>query len=255
VEKALSTPDHANVSPLRALKTAEIVAGDLRRQIVRGDIAEGDALPGESELMAKYGVARSSLREALRVLESEGLIVVRRGVYGGARATRPSITVAANFVSVLMQMHGVTLADIFDARAWIEPAAAGLLAGQRHRTGPIRQLTAILDRERAVLDDHEAYIQAVISFHEQLIELSGNRTLSLLWQTLHEVIAVEFEDFVRPGSSSRAVEKRQENCRELLRLIGEGDSEIVEEFWRERLMAVRKYVVDRHGEKTIVDAL
>ena len=66
-------------SPVRVPKTAELVASQLRRQIVRGDLKEGDALPPESTLMERFGVSRPTLREAFRVLESEALISVRRG--------------------------------------------------------------------------------------------------------------------------------------------------------------------------------
>jgi DNA-binding FadR family transcriptional regulator len=253
MENSLSVLENANAVPGRAPKTAELVAANLRRQIIRGDIAEGNALPAEQELMAEYKVSRPSLREALRILESEGLIVVRRGVHGGARAARPSIATAANYVGVLMQARGVTLADVFDARVWIEPAAAKLLSARRARTGAIRQLTALLDHELTVAGNAAAYLRATEEFHEQLIELSGNRTLWLLWQILHHGISIEFTDFEDAGPPR--VEKRQERCRELIRLIGEGDGEAAEEYWRDQLMRARKWVIERHGGKTIVDMI
>ncbi len=68
----------ANVRPLghrfRVPKTAELVAAELRRKIVRGELAEGDALPSEAALMAEFAVSRPTLREAFRVLESESLM-------------------------------------------------------------------------------------------------------------------------------------------------------------------------------------
>ena len=78
-------------APVRVPKTAELVASHLRRQIVRGELKEGDALPPESALMEHFGVLRPTLREAFRVLESEALISVRRGARGGgSRSTRTS---------------------------------------------------------------------------------------------------------------------------------------------------------------------
>ena len=65
---------------VRARKTGELLADDLRRRIVRGELREGDALPSEAELMVRFGVSRPTLREALRVLESESLITVRAGL-------------------------------------------------------------------------------------------------------------------------------------------------------------------------------
>ena len=118
-------------------KAAELVAASLRRQIVRGQLKEGDALPHESVLMATFAVSRPTLREAFRVLESERLIRVRRGAHGGARVHVPDSDVAARFTGLVLQHRGATVADVLEARALIEPPAAAILARrgdpQRHR--------------------------------------------------------------------------------------------------------------------------
>ena len=72
-------------------KTHAIVAYRIRRRIVRGELVEGQQLPPEEELTAQFGVARTTLREALRVLESQGLITIRRGRGGGPTVTHPSL--------------------------------------------------------------------------------------------------------------------------------------------------------------------
>ena len=79
-------------APVRVPKTAELVASHLRRQIVRGELKEGDALPPESALMEQFGVSRPTLREAFRVLESEALISVRRGARAARVSTPPTVT-------------------------------------------------------------------------------------------------------------------------------------------------------------------
>src|SRR4030095_16201164 len=115
-------------SPVRVPKTAELVASQLRRQIVRGDLKEGDALPPESALMEQFGVSRPTLREAFRVLESEALISVRRGARGGARVHTPNGDVAARYAGLVLQFRGATLADVYEARRTIELAAVSKLA-------------------------------------------------------------------------------------------------------------------------------
>src|SRR3954451_21022363 len=116
---------------LRAPKTAELIAADLRRQIVRGDLASGATLPSEVQLMEQYGVSRPTLREAFRILESESLIGVRRGSRGGAQVLAPDVAVATRSVGLLLQVHGTTIDDVYQARMICEPACARLLAGRR----------------------------------------------------------------------------------------------------------------------------
>ena len=87
------------VTSLREPKMADRVATVLRRMFIRGEITEGTMLPPESELMQRFGVSRPTLREAFRVLESESLIEVQRGVRGGARVTRPRRETLARYAA------------------------------------------------------------------------------------------------------------------------------------------------------------
>src|SRR6478735_779953 len=91
---------------VRVPKAAELVASHLRQQIVRGDIGLGQPLPAETELRAIYSVSRPTLREALRILESEALIVVKRGARGGARAALPDGVAATRAAGLLLQVRG-----------------------------------------------------------------------------------------------------------------------------------------------------
>src|SRR3984957_2930419 len=130
--EALRDGEHQMVgSQVRVPKMGELVASSLRRQIVRGDLAEGDALPSESELMQQFGVSRPTLREAFRVLESESLISVRRGAHGGAVLHVPNGDVAARYAALVLEHRGATLRDVYVARGVIEPGCVAMLAGKR----------------------------------------------------------------------------------------------------------------------------
>ncbi|WP_338010625.1 FadR/GntR family transcriptional regulator [Gordonia sp. KTR9] len=82
-------------SVVRVPKAGELVAAQLRRQVVTGELKAGDPLPSETTLMERFGVSRPTLREAFRILESESIIVVLRGARGGARVLAPNESVAA----------------------------------------------------------------------------------------------------------------------------------------------------------------
>ena len=96
--------------------------------VVDGQLTEGDFLPHETELMAHFGISRPTLREAVRVLESERLVEVRRGSRTGARVRLPGPEIVARPAGLLLELSSATLADVLSARVVIEPPAAKLLA-------------------------------------------------------------------------------------------------------------------------------
>ena len=101
--------------------------------IVSGELSEGDSLGHEPDLVERFGVSRPSLREALRILEAEGLITVVRGVRGGVVVHAPDERMTARTAALLLQARNVSLADVFEARSLLEPIAA---RGDRHGARP-----------------------------------------------------------------------------------------------------------------------
>src|SRR5262245_39352054 len=100
----------------RSREKPEQIADELRAMIVSGQLHEGESLGREPDLVERFGVSRPSLREALRILEAEGLITVVRGVLGGVVAHQPDVSVTARTAAVLLQSRNVTLGDVHDAR-------------------------------------------------------------------------------------------------------------------------------------------
>src|ERR1700710_1142318 len=130
---------------VRSPKTAELVAGTLRRMVVDGQLKDGDFLPNEAELMAHFGVSRPTLREAVRVLESERLVEVRRGSRTGARVRVPGPEIVARPAGLLLELSGATIGDVRVARSGIEPLAARLLA-QNGSTAAFDELESLLEQ-------------------------------------------------------------------------------------------------------------
>ena len=92
-------------------RTAEIVADELRRQIIDGELSDGDLLPRQEVLVEQFNVSLVSLREASAILETEGLVSVRRGNRGGAVVHAPAKASAAYMLGLLLQSDTVPLAD------------------------------------------------------------------------------------------------------------------------------------------------
>src|ERR1700678_4563061 len=137
---------------VRVPKAGELVAAQLRRQIVTGELREGDALPPENALMEQFGISRPTLREAFRILESEHIIVIKRGARGGAHVLVPDAGAAGRYACALLQYRGTTLADLYEARAYLEAAAVETLATKRTAADLCRLDAAIADSEAALPD-------------------------------------------------------------------------------------------------------
>jgi GntR family transcriptional regulator, transcriptional repressor for pyruvate dehydrogenase complex len=242
---------------MRLPKMAELIAGNLRRQIVRGDLAEGDALPSESELMAQFDVSRPTLREAFRVLESESLIAVRRGAHGGARVQLPDPEVAARYAAIILEYRGTTLDDVYEARTVIEPPCVGLLADTRSDDAMAQLRQALIDHD-AVADDPMLSIKTHTAFHSLLVDLTGNQTLRLLMGLLEHIIDManlsQVESTVGTAVHERASRKGLAAHHRVVDLIEARDSAAAEQLWRKHLTEARDYLL-RADIRTVLDLM
>ena len=173
-------------APIRSPKTAELVAGTLRRMVVDGQLKEGDFLPNEAELMAHFGVSRPTLREAVRVLESERLVEVRRGSRTGARVRVPGPEIVARPAGLLLELSGATIADVMVARSGIEPVAARLLA-ESGTPEAFDELDKMLAEDIPAGWQSGRLAETTGEFHRRVVELSGNTTLAIIAGMLHEI--------------------------------------------------------------------
>ncbi|MBX7453897.1 FCD domain-containing protein [Mycolicibacterium sp. 3033] len=257
MEPVIRTPI-AGAAPIRAPKVADLVASNLRRQIVRGELAEGAVLPNENELMEHFAVSRPTLREAFRVLESEGLIRVLRGSNGGARVQRPEPAVGARFTALLLQMRGTTLEDVQQARMVLEPAAVRMLA-EKPTKKAISALRAAVAAEEAEAGRPMENALASVRFHETIMELAGNTTLAVLAGMLHEIVESAYTSAVDAAPSSEEQRTRLlryvDSHRKVIDLIESGEPERAEKFWRNYLAANSRYLYSWIPAKSVVDLL
>lgn len=242
---------------LRVPKMAEVIVDRLRRQIVRGELAEGEALPSEQELQARFGVSRPTLREAFRILESESLITVRRGAHGGALVRVPNTDVAARYAAYVLEFRGTTLADLYEARIVIEPAAVGLLAAKR-TPRDLQRLREALDEHDALVDQPQRSIRTHTAFHTLLIELTGNQTLLVLAGMIQRIIECANWRHVESDAGSAAhVEASRRGLkahRRVVDYIQAGDEARSTGLWRKHLVEARDYLL-RADVKTVLDLM
>ncbi len=229
---------------VRSPKTAELVAGTLRRMVVEGQLTDGDFLPNEAELMTHFGVSRPTLREAVRVLESERLVEVRRGSRTGARVRVPGPEIVARPAGLLLELSGTTIADLLTAKSGIEPMAARLLAesGLAEAFDELDQLLEALISEGW---QSGRLAETTGAFHLRVVQLSGNATLSIVAGMLHE-ITVRHTAFVfkeRRPVSKADYDKLIRSYRKLMQFLRAGDAGGAEAHWRKHLDTSRELLL------------
>jgi DNA-binding FadR family transcriptional regulator len=249
------TPPVDRTSAVRTQRIPEMIAADIRKRILRHELTEGDSLPAEAEMMVQYGVSRPTLREALRILEAEQLIVIRRGGIGGALVKRPELDNAARQFGFLLQDRGATLGDIHRARTIIEPPSLAALAV----TITPAQLAYLNDKLAGVgqtIGDPERYSQAAEMIREEMVEMTGATTIALIMRLLREL--VQKHTTITGGfPADRWVKLHklsQKSHQRLLDIVGAGRSDAAEEFWREHLAQVEHYL-GRAATMRVIDLI
>jgi GntR family transcriptional repressor for pyruvate dehydrogenase complex len=152
------------------------IAVRIRRAIASGDLAPGDRLPNERDLGGLFHVSRATLREALRLLEADGFVEVRRGVTGGAFVCLPTGDRAGSALGALIRFHQATAEHFAEFRLTFEPETARL-AARRATPEQVAKLTETVARIGAASHPDvpwERFMDLDIAFHEQVAEASGN---------------------------------------------------------------------------------
>ena len=237
---------------------AQLVADAVRRRIVTGDLVDGESLPPEQALIEQFGVSRPTFREALRILQSEALISIRRGSRGGATVHSPQVDIVARQAGYLLQHQHTNLADVYGARMVIEPPAAGFLAGVATKD-IVGRLQAALDDERAAVEEPLSFARASARFHELVVELAGNNTLRLFAGILGEIIDAHTETVMLgahdPTATGRDSGAAHRSHQRLVELVETGRPVEAQEHWRAHMEAIGKVMLNGRGTRTVVELL
>ena len=256
---AMTPPKPAAPVRGRHPKAAELVAAELRHQIVAGRLKPGDKLRPENALQIEFSISRPTMREALRILESESLIAITRGKHGGARVIAIDLAAAANQVGVYLQIAGTTLTDVWLARTILEPPAAGMLAAQGDPQAFAALEANIAAAREAAQHDLIRYADLSAEFSMLITRHCGNQTIHLLASLIYDIIRRQHEDVTARTSTRASVDKlRQESIksREMaVALMRNGVPAVVESFWRAHLERMRDLVLAAYNGPVTIDVL
>ncbi|EFC83857.1 FadR/GntR family transcriptional regulator [Parafrankia sp. EUN1f] len=240
------------------VRIAETVAAALRERILTGDYQ----LPTQDQLVGEFGVSYPSVREAIRILETEGLVTVRRGKVGGADVHRPDETSAAYHLGLALQAGRVTLGDLAVGLQTFEPqcAAQCALATAADRSERIvPALRANIEATTSLVGsgDGSAFTHAAREFHELVVALTPNATirhivgsLVALWSAQERTWA---ESVTSRGEYPDEVEAEQvvRAHRRLLTEITAGRATAAERIARAHLVASQAYLLDRFDDSVV----
>ena len=230
------------------------IADELRRAILAGEVADGELLGREPELVERFGVSRPSLREALRILEAEQLITVVRGVRGGVVVNAPDSRVTARTAAMVLQARNVSIADVLEARHLLEPLAVRTIASMRNRKRIVNELSALVDDVEAKIEDAEEFGVAFARFDEQLVVLAGNQTLAIVDEMLSAIVSRTVSAVRRAREVETPMPYRRRGIRSLRRLvelIDDGDAAAAEEHWRRHLAEVSETSVGENASALV----
>jgi GntR family transcriptional regulator, transcriptional repressor for pyruvate dehydrogenase complex len=209
---------------LASHRTADIVADELRRQIVDGELADGLVLPAQRELADRLGVSLVAVGEALRILESETLVEVRRGKLGGAIVHAPARDRAAYMIGMMLQSDSVPVTDLRVALEALEPSCATFAALRPDRaTTVLPELVRLNDAMGEALDDAPQFAEIGRQFHHEIARGCGNKTLIAVLDSLEALwISQEREylDQIEAEDSYPTMAKRRATLNAHLKITG-----------------------------------
>lgn len=181
-----------------------------------------------------------SLREALSILETEGLATVQRGNVGGAVVHAPTPAQPSYMAALVMQAQSVTLDDLVEALRRLDPVCAALCAERRDRRRTVvPKLRQNLKLARSLLDNPNEYVRLARAFHEDLVALCGNQSLILvvgaldsIWAAHDEQLAVRVEKY-GPAAERASRERSLGEHEAIFEAIEAGDPRAAESASRE----------------------
>ena len=162
------------------LSKSQQVAKELLARIADADLDAGITFATEAELLQQFKVSRPTLREGIRILESQGILEQRPGPGGGIVIRRPSLDMVAHSLSIFLRFNGVPFASVLKSREVIEPALAAEAALQA-TDGDFAEMAASIERMREQSEVQEAFVAENRVFHSIVARASGNKVLEAFW--------------------------------------------------------------------------
>lgn len=175
-------------TPIRTVRASERIVEQIEEAITQGELRPGDRLPSERDLMATFEVSRPTVREALRVLESSGLVRSKHGDPRGPEILAATPATLHKSLTRLARLDVVSLLELVQFRIMLEGSACAL-AAQRRTNEQLAELdAAIVTMGDVVTHGFEAFSQADVAFHATVWRASGNQLIEIVGNVARDVV-------------------------------------------------------------------
>jgi GntR family transcriptional regulator, transcriptional repressor for pyruvate dehydrogenase complex len=170
--------------PVSVGRISEVIVEQIRLLMRQGKLVPGDRLPSERSLCERFGVSRVTVREALRVLEANGLVGIRVGARGGAFVTKPSSARVGESLADLMTLTPMTAAEVTEARMVFELGILPLVV-ERATEEDIEELRGLVAQGRSALEDGSYTMAMSAAFHVRVASSTHNPAIEMLVHSFH----------------------------------------------------------------------
>src|SRR5919204_2857779 len=207
-----------DLAPIKSTRIYEEIVRQVKAMIADGKLKGGDRLPPERDLAEKFVVSRTSVREALRALESLGLVEIRPGE--GTFVREVSVESLIEPLALVMLSQREALGELFEARRVLEPSIAGLAAIRATRDD-LSEMTRILDEQaREIAAGRTGFAQDA-QFHNAIGAAAHNRAITRIAHAIMDLLTQSREESLNtPGRPTRS----HEDHRRVLAAISRRDA-------------------------------
>lgn len=249
ISEAAGAPAAPVLGPIHVPKTSDVLAERLRAHILDGTIADGAPLPAERDLVSQTGLSRGSVREALRILQTEGLITTKPGRMGGSVASRPGDDALAHYVGLFAQGRGISLLALLQTREAIGPALASL-AAIHHTQEDLDELLAATRRVEDAFDNVPLYLAENVNWHCAVAAASRNELLKAFVVAISGLVykASAIQDFASEDVRTVVIKAH----RRIVEAIAARDADAAERRMARHLAALTKQMQDFVQEPVVL---
>ena len=230
------------VEPINSTRIYEEIVRQIRTLISEGKLKSGDRLPPERELAERFKVSRPSVREALRTLESMGLIEIRLGE--GTFVRGISVDSLVEPLALVILTQRAVVGELFEARRLLEPPIAAL-AARRSTKDEIQEMERILEEQAREVTAGRTGLAQDAAFHAAIASSAHNRAITRIVHALIDLLTQSREESLQtPGRPRRS----HQDHRRILKAIQRRDSASAERAMLDHLVAVERLIMGRRAE-------